>query len=250
MPERTSYLPGEPSWVEVTTTDLEASIAFYSALLGWQMQRGGAEMGHYTVALKDGRAVCGLTPMAQEGQPVAWTAYLNVEDADATAELVTAHGGTTYLPPMDVMDLGRMAVFGDPTGAAIAVWQPRGMLGAGLTQEEGALSWTELSSRDLKAAIPFYRSVFGWAPMDEGGYTHFQIGDASVAGAMDMPEAVPAQVPSFWMPYFGSADPRAQAERAAELGGSVMVPYMKVSTVEFSVVADPFGAAFGLMKEL
>ena len=30
-----------------------------------------------------------------------------------------------FAEPMDVADIGRMAVFADPEGAAIGVWQPK-----------------------------------------------------------------------------------------------------------------------------
>ena len=36
---------------------------------------------------------------------------------------------TVFVEPMDVLDVGRMAVFADPTGAAAAVWQPKGTKG-------------------------------------------------------------------------------------------------------------------------
>jgi predicted enzyme related to lactoylglutathione lyase len=65
---------------------------------------------------------------------------------------------------------------------------------------------------------------------------------------MDMPEMVPPQVPSYWMPYFQAEDPAAQAQKAASLGGTVLVPFMEMEQVAFSVVMDPQGATFGLLK--
>ncbi len=35
------------------------------------------------------------------------------------------------MPPMDVMEFGRMAIFVDPVGAAFGVWQPGTHKGAG-----------------------------------------------------------------------------------------------------------------------
>ena len=67
---------------------------------------------------------------------------------------------------MDVLDVGRMAVFADPTGAAGAVWQPRAHIGAGLVNEPGALVWNELSTRDTRRPAAFYTEVFGWEADD------------------------------------------------------------------------------------
>lgn len=250
MPERTSYRPGEPTWLDLASSDLEASHAFYTALFGWEAGEGDPAFGGYGMYTREGKAVAGFAPLMFPGQPVAWSSYISTDDADRTAQLVRDNGGQVMAEPMDVGDLGRMAFFIDPAGAHIGIWQPRAMTGADVVHEPGAMAWVELASRDLGAAVPFYRAVFGWDANDDGGYTHFQVGDTSCAGAMAMPEGVPAEVPSYWMPYFGSDDPQGQAEQVKGLGGSVLVPYMKVSTVEFSVVADPLGAVFGLMKDL
>ena len=126
-----------------------------------------------------------------------------------------------FAPPMDVADLGRMAVFADPSGAAFGVWQPGTMTGAEVIDDEGTLTWIETSTRNQAAALPFYDSVFGWGANVQEGYTEFQQSGTSVAGCMDMPDMVPAEVPSYWMPYFAASDPQAKAAQAASLGGTV-----------------------------
>ena len=59
---------------------------------------------------------------------------------------------------------------------------------------------------------------------------------------------VPAQVPSSWMPYFTASDPAAKAQQAAELGATVLVPMMDFPGGTFSVVQDPPGSTFGLLR--
>ena len=93
--------------------------------------------------------------------------------------------------PMDVMDLGRMAIFADPTGAVFGIWQPGTFLGAGLVNEPGAIAWNELNTRDPEAAKAFYGAVFGWAfedkEMEEAGtYTTIKLGEDPVGGMLDM----------------------------------------------------------------
>jgi len=248
MPAKTSYLPGEPTWIDLGTTDLDAAVGFYTSLFGWTCERGGEDVGNYSIFLKEGKQLAGVVPLMQPQQPVAWTTYISTDDADKSAELAQSNGGSVLLAPVDVMDIGRMAIFGDPTGAAIAVWQPRKHIGADLVGEEGTYCWTELATRDQDRALPFYEVVFGWKAHRNPGYTEFHLGEESVAGCMDMPPMVPAEVPSYWMPYFGAGDPAAQAQRAAQLGGTVLVPYTEMANVAFSVVRDPQGATFGLLK--
>ena len=50
------------------------------------------------------------------------------------------------------------------------------------------------------------------------------------------------------MTYFAADDPAAKAREAAALGATVLVPFMEMGQVAFSVVQDPNGATFGLLK--
>jgi hypothetical protein len=44
-----------------------------------------------------------------------------------------------FVKPMDVGDIGRMAVFADPTGAALGIRQPKTFPGAELANERPSL---------------------------------------------------------------------------------------------------------------
>ena len=248
MTAKTSYLPGEPIWVGLGSPDMDATIAFYGSLFGWTAEPGLEEFGGYTNFSKDGKKVAGLMPLMQEGEPPVWTSYVCTDDADKTAALVTENGGMVFAAPMDVGDLGRMTVFADPVGAVSGVWQPGTHTGAELIAVEGTLAWIELASRDQHAAHPFYGSLFGWEAKVAEGYTEFQLAGRSVAGCMDMPDMVPAEVPSYWMPYFAAGDPVAKAQEAAGLGATVLVPTMDFDGGTFSVVQDLHGSTFGLLR--
>lgn len=249
MTEKSSYLPGEPTWVDLATPNMDVTNRFYEGLLGWTAgEQSGEEFGGYAIFTKDGKKVAGVVPLMFEGQPAVWSCYVSTDDAEKTAAKVTEAGGTLHAPPMAVADLGSMAICMDPGGAYFGIWQPGEHTGAELVGVEGTMSWIELATRDQKTALPFYASVFGWDAHVGDGYTEFQLGGRSVAGCMDMPPMVPAEVGAYWMPYFAAEDPAAQAEKAVSLGGSVLVPYMEMAEVAFSVVRDPHGSAFGLLK--
>src|SRR3954453_4045471 len=162
MTDKTSYQPGEPTWIDHGTPDVDKSIAFYGALFGWTAEVGPPEFGGYANFTKDGRKVAGLMPLMSPEQPPVWSTYISVADAAATAKLVEENGGTTIAPPMDVATLGTMAVCIDPAGAAIGIWQPGEHIGAETIDSEGTFTWTELSTRNQDAALPFYEAVFGW----------------------------------------------------------------------------------------
>jgi predicted enzyme related to lactoylglutathione lyase len=254
MPEMTEYAPGTPCWVDLATPDTGASGTFYATLFGWQAEPvPDPEAGGYTMLVRDGKTVAALGP-AQQHQPTAWTAYVSVEDADKTAEVVQSAGGTIVLPPFDVMDAGRMAIIADPAGGVIALWQPNLMIGASVIDEPNSFGWVELNSRDTAKAEAFYTEVFGWTAhtSDMGGmtYTEFKLGDTSVAGMMAINPAMPAEVPSYWMPYFAVSDIDTKYAEATALGAESMVAVESMPQLKFAILRDPQGALFGLLQLL
>lgn len=255
MSERSSYLSGTPSWVELGTPDMVASVAFYGALFGWEVpeSENAEQTGGYRIALKDGKPAAGMMPLMQEGQPPAWTAYVSVDDADAIAAAVKEAGGNVIAEPMDVMDLGKMAVFADPTGAVFGIWQPGTFLGAGVVNEPGAIAWNELGTRDTPAAKDFYGAVFGWVAADidmgeMGDYTRWKLGEGSVGGMLDITGRLPDEIPAHWLTYFAVQDSDAAIETVKDKGGSVAFGPVDIPVGRFAVVQDPHGAAFAVIE--
>jgi uncharacterized protein len=246
------YDNGIPSWVDLGAADLAQAKVFYGGLFGWNTPEGPPEAGGYSVCDLDGKTVAGLGPNMAPGAPPHWTTYVNVDSADDTIAKVEANGGTVYVPPMDVMEAGRMAIFADPTGAAIGVWQPGEHLGAQLVNEPNTYCWSELMTDDLAGAKAFYKAVFGWdaeaqGPEGPGGYTEWQVAGRSIGGMMAKPATMPPNAPNFWGVYFAVADTDASVARAEELGASVFMPPADIEPGRFAVLADPGGAMFSLL---
>lgn len=255
MSERDSYEPGTPCWIDLGTPDIDASVGFYSALFGWDVPEpeNAEQTGGYRQAMKNGKPVAGMMPLMQEGQPPAWSTYVSVADADATAAAVKEAGGNAIAEPMDVMDLGRMAVFADPTGAVFGIWQPGTFIGARLVNEPGAISWNELNTRDTGGAKAFYGAVFGWSFQDDdmgemGTYTTLKLGEDMVGGMLNMNErGVPEEVPAHWLVYFAVEDTDATIAQAKQAGGRVMVEPIDIPPGRFAILTDPHGASFAVI---
>jgi uncharacterized protein len=251
MPKFTSYPANTPSWVDLQTPDTKAAVAFYGSVFGWTTNDLGPEAGGYAFFQKDGANIAGVGPTNDGAQPSAWTSYVNVVDAEATVARATIAGATIFMEPMQIMEAGHMALFADPTGAVIGLWQPGQHKGADLANEPGAWCWNELNTRDTDKATSFYRHVFEWeASRDaiEGmDYIEWRNGDATIGGMMAMPAMVPAEVPAHWLVYFAVADTDATVATAKKLGATVFVEPTDIPPGRFSVLADPAGAAFAVI---
>jgi predicted enzyme related to lactoylglutathione lyase len=254
MAEFTAYEPGTPCWVDLASSDLAATKSFYGGLFGWEAEDvPDPSAGGYGFFQLRGKLVAGYGPTMGPGQPSAWSTYVQVDDADKTADAVRAAGGTVVAGPMDLPgDAGRIAVCTDREGAFISLFQTGQHKGAQLANEPGAFCWNELDSRDLAAAKAFYPAVFDWTVKGgaEGGWEYYEWmrGTASIGGLMPMPAAVPAEVPSHWITYFAVADTDAAVATARQLGASaVYAEPMDSPAGRFAVLGGPQGEAFAVI---
>jgi predicted enzyme related to lactoylglutathione lyase len=254
MPE---YAPGTPSWVELSSPDTDAAAAFYGELLGWSATEPGPvdETGGYRMFQQGDQRVAGLMGHMQDGQPTVWSTYISVDDADETAARVTGAGGSVIVEPMDVMDIGRMSFFSDPTGAVFGIWQPKAFPGADLVNEPNSLCWNEVLTRDAEANRAFYPAVFGWGVGKPGfdgapeSYVVWEVDGHAVGGMMQMnDEFFGPEIPAHWSVCFAVADADTVVDTARGLGATIMFGPMDMPIGRFAGIVDPQGAAFSVMQ--
>jgi len=242
--------PGTPSWVDLSSPDVDASVQFYGALFGWTADEGSPEFGGYRMLRSNGKMVAGVGPIMNPGQPPVWNTYVSVDDAAATSEKAKQAGGQVLMESMQIGDSGSMAMLQDPTGAVVGLWQPNQHKGAEVFNTPVSLTWNELSTRDPEAAKRFYSAVFGWDPHTHEGeqpYTEWHLNGKSIGGMMKTPAQVPAAVPPFWLSYFTVADTNATVSKAQELGATVMMPATDIPQGRIAVLTDPAGATFAVI---
>jgi uncharacterized protein len=255
----TKHEHGTFSWIELGTTDADAAKRFYGGLFGWQFDDmpAGPDM-IYSMAKLNGQHVGAVYKMGAEmkGVPSHWASYVTVNNLEETTNKAKANGGKIHKEPFDVMDVGRMSVVEDPSGATIMLWEAKKHIGAGVKNEDGSLCWNELYTNNVDQAGKFYVNTFGWktesmdmGPM--GTYTLFKDpkdDKKNIGGMMNMPPNMKG-VPSNWLPYLQVSDCDASTKKVSTLGGKVMMEPMDIPNIgRFSIVQDPQGAVFALYK--
>src|SRR5262249_49806854 len=157
------------------------------------------------------KQVAGLMATQQPGMPSAWLTYVGSDDVAATAKQVGELGGKTLVPPTDVPDIVRFAVFQDPQGAAFGVTKGLGPRANDPMPEgpslPGTFTWDELHTSDKDAAVKFYGKLFGWTGKTGEGdpmqYWHWMHAGKDIGGMMklQMPN-----VPPHWLAYLAVAN--------------------------------------------
>jgi len=245
-----SNTPGAPCWIELFTTDADASAAFYGDLFGWTCTPPAPEFGGYRTFLHKGAPIAGL--MENDGTTAsAWSVYLETADASATAGRATAHGGTVLFEPMQVGDLGVQTFLIDPAGAGVGGWQPMKHQGFAVRGEIGAPAWFEALSTDYDRSVAFYDAVFDWdshtmSDTPEFRYTTLGKDDGALAGIMDA-RCFLGDSPSRWQFYVEVADTDATAERVVVGGGTLAQPVEDTPYGRLAALVDPAGVAFCVM---
>ncbi|MFF4638560.1 VOC family protein [Streptomyces olivaceus] len=220
---------GAPCWVSLTSRDLEATEAFYSAVLGWRWRQ--AKLGEpFRIALAEGVPVAGIAAVAGMWQmAVAWTPYFAVRGADEAVSRAQERGGTTAVGPISLPP-GRAALLADRDGASFGVWE-----GELFTDWEAwrtsRPAFIRLHTRDAFDAAIFYGEIFDWASgegccevryegdevvLRQEGEVVARIESGALGAAPD-----PAVRPH-WQIHFAVRDVAACARAAERHGGGVL----------------------------
>ena len=111
------------SWNELMTTNVDAAKAFYRDALGWELHDMDIPGMPYTIARQGNREVAGIMSICDEAKdmPPSWGSYVTVDDVEARVQRAQALGAKLCHGPMDIPNVGRIAVISDPQGAMLTM---------------------------------------------------------------------------------------------------------------------------------
>ena len=216
---------GKFVWHDHGSPDPATATKFYADLFGWEYETFKPGEIDYEMVKANGQLHGGFG--SPPGNPPAqWMGHVLVTDVDETVLRAEGAGGKILAEPMDMPEVGRMAVIADPQGAVIAAFSPQD----DAPQNGGTFGWT---SEDK--------------PMGPATYTIFKrAGDTDVGGLMQRPRE---DIPVHWTTYIATRDADATVARAKELGATILSEPMEVPKMgRFAIIQDPTGAVFGIWQ--
>jgi predicted enzyme related to lactoylglutathione lyase len=247
--------PGRFIWHELLSTDPDAAIPFYRKVVGWDVTLWDQDPG-YRMFTWNSVPVAGVMqlpePARESGAPPHWISYVSVRNSDQTVAQAVRMGAMTYLEPMDVPTVGRVAVLADPQGATFGVYEPATSSHPSQDLALGDFSWHELAADDWKTAWEVYRALFGWeyeSQFDMGAMGTYWIfrrvpGARPLGGMFNRPPEIPH---AHWLPYVHVASAHRAAELGGKHGGRVLNGPMEVPGGDYiTQLMDPQGATFAV----
>jgi hypothetical protein len=251
MAESTDF--GRFVWYDLMTPDTEVSKRFYTTVLGWGTRVDRPLMGiegqpPYTMLTAGDAPIAGIVPVSEQ----SWLGYVGVANVGRSAMQANDLGGKVLFEPHDIPRVGRFAVIEDPQGAAIAVFQ--GLEGSPssqpVTPKPLEFSWRELATTNWRAALDFYRAMFGWERIREsdmgsrGAYLVFGQRGEPYGGMFDRPPEMPGAA---WCYYVRVDDVREVANKVRQNGGQIINGPVEVPGGEWiAQCRDPSGGIFAM----
>jgi uncharacterized protein len=118
--------PGAPNWAELATRNVDACGSFYTKLFDWKPQTMNMGNMNYTVFNVGDQGTGGMMEMMKgvpDSVPSYWQVYFLVANCDQSSARAKSLGAKEMVPPTDIPDTGRFAMFTDPQGASFSILQ-------------------------------------------------------------------------------------------------------------------------------
>jgi predicted enzyme related to lactoylglutathione lyase len=245
-------LPGKFVWADLVTDNVAAAQQFYSRLFGWRFW----SYGNYLIGANDDRPLCGMFQRPRPADKAAeprWFGYISVASVERAQRAVTKAGGRVLAAPQKMPKRGEQAVFTDPEGALFGVVKSSSGDPPDFLADPGDWIWIQLLSRDARKTAEFYRDVARYEIM--ANTTSNKLNDfvlTSERYARATVRTIPAgdvQVKPAWLLFVRVKNVVESVAQAKQLGGKVLIePKPELLGGKVAVVADPTGAAIGIME--
>lgn len=112
--------------LELATTDVAKAKKFYAGLFDWKLRDVPMGPGESYTMIEVGEGTGGgILKNPMPGAPSMWLAYVSVAEVDAATKKAESLGAKVMKGKTEVPGMGWFSIITDPTGAMVALWQPK-----------------------------------------------------------------------------------------------------------------------------
>lgn len=247
-------LPGKFVWADLVTDDVQATQNFYAGLFGWTFRN----VGDYVTVFNDERPLAGIfhraKPVNDSKARPRWFGYISVGNMEKVQNAVTKSGGRVLAAPQKMPKRGEQGVFADAEGAIFGAVKSSTGDPQDFLPEPGDWIWIQLLSHDAKRAADFYHAVAGYDVIENTAsnrMSDFVLASQGFARATvrEIPTAYKSEIKANWLPFVRVRSITESVAKAEQLHGQILLaPRPERFEGKVAVVADPTGAAIGLLE--
>jgi hypothetical protein len=117
-PEDNEPVMGSWLWHELWSNDIEASLAFYQKLAGYDFQ---GDKANYLILLKDEQWRAGIRYLEDSELEMRWVPVVRVADTEETSARTEQLGGKVLVEPRATPSGGSVALLSDPSDALLII---------------------------------------------------------------------------------------------------------------------------------
>ena len=111
--------------IELNTTDVSKAKSFYGSLFSWTLEDVPMGPETYTMIKVGEGTGGGMMKHPMPGAPSMWLAYVQVDDVAASTKKAKSLGANVVKDVTEIMGVGSFSILIDPTGATLALFQPK-----------------------------------------------------------------------------------------------------------------------------
>jgi predicted enzyme related to lactoylglutathione lyase len=237
-------------WVDILCPDQAAGLTFYAHTLGWTFTP--VEGSKYQLARAGDTPVAGLLPLGEGGE-AHWLGQLVTDDVVQLCRRLAFLQGKVLLPPEETPGFGTTALVADPAGAVFQPFTPAGTeVSPPGEPQPGAIHFHTLIAPRADLGARVYRSLFEWKAgttltTELGAWTPLTSGLRRHAALFEPTEPT---VGAQWAHHVLVPSLEPVIERALAQGATLLHPPFDLPRVaRLALLADPWGAAFGLREQ-
>ena len=115
---------GAIRWIDIPSTDVEASAKFYEQAFGWKITRSDEWPTYPMFMDSDDKVGGGFTTDIKPSEEPGIVVFISVDSIeDALRDVEAAGGATVHKKTLIHEEVGWWAWFRDPSGNVVALWE-------------------------------------------------------------------------------------------------------------------------------
>ncbi|WP_057833050.1 VOC family protein [Colwellia sp. TT2012] len=240
---------GSLVWADLYTSDVKASLDFYTKTFAWTVKKFGKDSAKYHILYDGEQPIAGVLGRSAERNKTdnaLWIGSIATDDVQANVDRASQNKATILMQAHDFALYGKRAVIADPQGGVIALLD--------LNENNKAhqkisnkWDWAQLFSVDIQKAATFYQSSFNYsiekvAPEQSSLYLIQQ--DEIKASIVKLPAAFEQR--DRWVNFIEVAN-LANTLAAAVKNGAEIIHQPDGDAL--AIIIDPNGAFLGLTEQ-